>query len=150
MFNVDQQLSIYFDLSEFARSSQYPELVEKTLFTAEQINRAEWFCKLFLDRLREHVGWVSPTCANRSMYNHLLSSSHTGSDHNWSDETESLAVDIKCDDMGKAFSWLLTNREMFKLIYHNVDAGFIHISMYDKTHNKGRAFIIENGVKEVL
>jgi len=147
MINEDQELSKNFWLSAFAKSSDEPELVALTEFTEAQIARAGYFCKFLLQPLRDYIGPVGTTCGNRSMYNDRVST-NKNSDHLWRDETESLAVDIRCKDLGKAFTWLIHHRAMFKMVYLDMEQKFIHISALDTTRLAGRIFV-KCGKKQV-
>ena len=147
MINEDQQLSTHYWLSEFVRSSQYPELADNTLCTDEQITRAKWFCNLIMEPLRAFAGAIVSTCGNRSEYNDKVST-NSNSDHLWRDSTNSLAIDFQCKKLGKAFEWIVKHRTLFKMAYLDMKNNFIHVSMPDDTGIIGKVFI-KYGSKKV-
>ncbi len=143
-------LSAHFGLGELVRSNQFPELVAQTLCTEAQIARATSFCNS-IEPCREYVEVpMIPSCGNRAMYNHLLDGANPNSDHLWRDETESLAVDLQCAKLGKAFEWFVLHRNEFKMIYLDMKKKFIHVSKLDSTGIVGKVFIKCGNVKIYL
>ena len=149
MINPDQWLSEHFRLSECAVSAEYPEDAARTEFSVMQIERAKWFFRFIIEALRDLFGWIKITSANRSTFNSKVSTNRN-SDHLWRDSTESLAIDISCEHIGKAFEWLVARRDLFKMVYFDTKKNFIHIACRDKTGIKGVVFIKSSDGKHYL
>lgn len=144
MKNKEQQLAQHFKLSEFAVSAEFPQLANEIDFTESEIERTRFFCQTVLEPIREIVGPVNITSGKRPTLLNLKVGGHKLSDHLWSPETNAIAADFTCDNIGKAFSWIILNRGLVKMAYFDLDENFIHISGIDSEQYSGVVSITHN------
>ena len=133
-----------FMLKEFIVSAEYPEMAALIKFTRAEAERTRQLVLYLLQPLRDFLSSsITIISGKRSPELNAMPKvkGHLNSDHKYNPKRKSIACDFTCDDLGKAWSWLLNHKHLFKLVILYESRNFIHISGLDDSPIRGKVVV---------
>ena len=132
-----------FTRKEFIVSAEHREKAERIKFTNAESERTRQLCLYVLQPLSDYLGIpIYILSGKRSDELNIAVGGHPNSDHKYNlNRRKSIACDFTCDDLGKAWSWLLNHKHLFKLIILYESRNFIHISGLDDSPIRGKVVV---------
>lgn len=133
------RISPNYTKEEFIVSADHPVIAEGITFTEAQLERTIQLCNYLLQPMRDYLSIpVHILSGKRNSALNKAVDGHSNSDHLYIPERKSIACDFTCDKLGMAWTWLINEKDLFKMIILYETENFIHISGIDNSPIRGK------------